>query len=334
MNAPAEPFDERSLEATFYRRIVPDELTGPEPEGGITPELVVRTEQPGAHLVTPQRLALLDDEWAADAGYVIVPSLRTLECYHEDWIELHDAALHGNFSAAATLRSAARWWQDASLEWARSHGCHTYLQHLPPEDPPRLHRLARSFTLAGYNVRLVAAAVPAALSGLAAMEYSAYAAASGLRGTVPTGHAHAHRAIPEMIKTAEACRDIHRITILSRDGVIHDTSRGRDGDWDRPGSHSAAERARQHTFTDVECVALTNRVIRVLDTLDDRHLETGTIRALGEEVIANLIASDGGLADAVGEFRAQRALLAVEHGIGIRDTLDPPQPPPDLGPEP
>ena len=214
------------LEEIFQRIIVPDYLLRSSPQPQQRPEAVLLGGQPGAGKSTIA--AQLQRQFAGHGGLVWV-TWDDFRPFHPDYERLlteQPAAMPD------VTRPAARWWQDRAAAWLRAGRYNTLLEG-GFRDPSAVLASAESFAEAGYHVHVSALAVPAALSRLGIIErYARQAEVAGAgRWTTAASHDADYTGTVETLRLAHASPAVARISLWTRDGLIHDDHRDPAGRW-------------------------------------------------------------------------------------------------------
>jgi UDP-N-acetylglucosamine kinase len=214
------------LEQTFEQIIVPDYLLRSSPQPQRHPVAVLLGGQPGAgkSTIADQLQRQVD----AHGGLVWV-TWDDFRPYHPDYERLlaeQPAAMPD------VTRPAARWWQDRAAAWLRAGRYNTLLEG-GFRDPGAVLDSAGLFAEAGYHVHVSALAVPAALSRIGIIERFARQvelAGTG-RWTTAASHDGDFRGTVETLRLAHASPAVARISLWTRDGLVHDDRRSPAGKW-------------------------------------------------------------------------------------------------------
>lgn len=343
------------LEATFRGAIV-DELIDPSlhrPVSGRHPQIVLMVAQAGAS--TGALHAELALEFNALGG--IVPLVTDeLRIYHPDhpWlVGEHPEAL------IEQTDQAARWWQDRAAEHlaVRSYNIAFEDRFSAPDD---IFDVVKSFDDFGYEVRVAATAVPAALSRLGIIEtYARSVAATGMGPWISAeDHDLSYDELTEILYRAETSEAVTAITLCDRSGVVHERRRDASGTWPADGipAIDALADARTEPLDVPQRTALVHRLAGTIEQVAETGFAPRPLYDMAALVANELAGWRPGL-DGRTAVRLNNAMVAllhadarpVEHPLdtalsdlaATNEALDQrPEPPPpleprdpDLGPE-
>jgi hypothetical protein len=200
-------------------------------------------------------------------------------------------------------RPAARWWQDRAATYLQAGRYHTLLEG-GFRDPTRVLATAERFADAGYQVRICALAVPAALSRLGIIErYARQIEVAGTgRWTTAASHDADYTGTIRVLRLAQASPAVSQISLLTRDGLIYDNHRDATGQWTLELSAvDVLSEARTTPLTRLQRIALANRLADTLDRLERAggahpalyEMATQVERALGPLVAVQLTDQPG-----------------------------------------
>jgi hypothetical protein len=114
-------------------------------------------------------------------------------------------------------------------------------------DPAVVTGTAERFAAAGYSVGVVATALPAPVSRLAAEQrFLGAPSPRAARWTPPTAHESSLRGSPAVLAELEACRAVTWVQLSARTQPIYDNTRTSDGHWQGP---PAADEHLRHEQT-------------------------------------------------------------------------------------
>lgn len=247
-------------EEIFLQVIAPRVLLANEPQRQERPELVLLGGQPGAGKTTASRS--FQREFTGRGGIVAVDA-DELRPYHPAY-ETLTAERHNVIPDA--IHETAGWWYDRAIDYLRARRYNLLLEG-GFRDPAAVIQTAEDFAATGYDVRVAAVAVPAALSRLGIIErYAAQLDHTGVGRWVPAArHDENYHGTPDVLQRAQDSPAVHRITVLTRDGRVYDRPTGR---WPTTTSPvEVFEEARAEPFTRLQRTALANRLADTLDGL-------------------------------------------------------------------
>ncbi|HZD68360.1 MAG TPA: zeta toxin family protein, partial [Actinomycetes bacterium] len=138
-------------------------------------------------------------------------------------------------------------------------------------DPATALATAERFAEAGYQVRICALAVPAALSQLGIIErYARQIEVTGTgRWTTAASHDADYTGTIQVLRLAQASPAVSRISLLTRDGLVYDNHRDPTGHWTSPvPAVDVLSEARDTSLTRLQRAALANRLTDTLDRLE------------------------------------------------------------------
>jgi hypothetical protein len=263
--------DRVTLEKIFADRVVPL-LRDMQAAPAAWPEVVLLGGQPGAGKTTSTRRFA---ELLADRGGLVDVSIDDLRRFHPRYEEF----LHDDTKMAAATRPAAMWWQERAAQWLRDNRYNVLLE-VGFRDPAGVLATAEAFAKAGYQVRLAALAVPAAVSRVGIIErYAEQRRRFGAgRWTTMASHDSDFAGCTSMLAAADGSPLIHRVTVLDRSGVLFD------------------EAARPGTLLRASDVLVSARSA-------PRDTDVGQLRSDLAEALA-FLEHDGGLTQPVREMAA------------------------------
>lgn len=328
-------------EEIFQQLIVPEVLLANEPERQDRPDVVLLGGQPGAG---KSSFSHHFEREFASRGRLVWVTWDDFRPYHPAYEQLLAEAPEQMPDAT---RATARWWQGRAADYLRARHYNVLLEG-GFREPDGLMATAQQFADADYTVRIAAVAVPAALSRLGIIErYAGQVERAGTgRWTTAASHDADYQGVPDVLRLAEDSPAIHRITVLTRDGMVYDRSAGQS-----PGTTSALdvlEEARAQPFTRLQRTALANRLADTLDRLratgaghDQLYDMAATVH---DDLMANAVLAgqapghrgqtiDAQLDAALTDL--DRANAALDASASLPDPgLEPPAPPsPEAGPE-
>jgi UDP-N-acetylglucosamine kinase len=278
---------EARMEEIFQRVIVPDLLLRSNPVPQQHPELVLLGGQPGSGKSTlaPQ----LQREFDGRGGMVWV-NTNEFRPFHPDYERL---VAEQPADMPDVTRPALLWWREHAVEYLRSERFNALLE-IGFRDPPWAAATAERFADTGYDVHVVALAVPAVLSRLAIIER--FARQSETTGTGRWSTAAAHEAhfngTVEVLRFAEASPAVSRISLWTRDGPVYDNHRDPAGGWTNPPSAvEVLTEARDTPLNRLQCVALTNRLSGTLERLERAGQAHPALHYMAAEVQQDLRAA-------------------------------------------
>ncbi len=191
------------LEEIFQQIIVPDYLLRSNPEPQQHPEAVLLGGQPGAGKSTASHF---HREFASRGSLVWVTwdDYRPFHPEYERLLQQRPADMPD------VTRPAARWWQDRAAAYLRAGRYHVLLEG-GFRDPTAVLATAERFAEAGYQVRICALAVPAALSRLGIIErYARQVEVAGTgRWTTAASHDADYTGTVEVLHRPEGHRRSH-----------------------------------------------------------------------------------------------------------------------------
>jgi hypothetical protein len=255
---------EARLEEIFQRVIVPDLLLRSNPVPQPHPELVLLGGQPGSGKST--LAPRLQGEFAGRGGMVWV-NTNEFRALHPDYERL---LAEQPADMPDVTRPALLWWRDRAVEYLRSERFNALLE-IGFRDPPWAAATAERFADSGYDVHVVALAVPAVLSRMAIIERFARQVETTGAGRWSTAAAHeAHfNGTVEVLRFAEASPAVSRVSLWTRDGPVYDNLRDPAGDWTNPpAAVEVLTEARDTPLNRLQCVALGNRLSGTLERLE------------------------------------------------------------------
>jgi len=252
------------LEEIFQLVIVPDYLLRSNPQPQRHPEAVLLGGQPGAGKSTtvPQ----FHREFASRGGLVWV-TWDDFRPFHPDYERLLSQR---PADMPDLTRPAARWWQDRAATYLRAGHYHTLLEG-GFRDPASVLETAERFAEAGYKVQVCALAVPAALSRLGIIErYAKQVEVAGTgRWTTAASHDADYTGTVEVLHRAASSTAVSRISLLTRDGLVHDNRRDPSGQWTiRASAVDVLSEARDTPLSRLQRTALANRLTDTLERLE------------------------------------------------------------------
>lgn len=317
-------------EEIFLQVVVPDVLLATESQPQERPELILLGGQPGAGKSTAAHG--FEREFARRGGLVVVDGddLRPLHPAYEQLM----AERPGDMPEA--IQETVRWWLDRATDylWARHYNVLLQGRFAGPDE---VMQTAERFAAAGYEVRVAAMAVPAALSRLGIIErYATQVDQVGTGRWVPNGaHDGNYDGTREVLRLAAVNPAVHRITVLTRDGAVYDRPTNRAPAVASP--VDVLDEARAEPFSRLQRTALANRLADTLDRLratgaghDDLY---DMAVAVNDDLMANAVLAGqapGHHGQSVGD--QLDAALADLNAAG--SALDASAPLPDPGPEP
>jgi UDP-N-acetylglucosamine kinase len=272
------------LEDIFRQIIVPDYLLRSDPEPQDHPVVVHLGGQPGAGKSTVA--AQLQRQFADHGGLVWV-TWDDFRPFHPDYESL---LAERPADMPDVTRPAARWWQDRAAVYLRDGRYNTLLEG-GFRDPQTVMAAALNFADAGYQTRVSALAVPAALSRLGIIErYAAQVEATGTgRWTTAASHDADYVGTAEVLRLAHAAPQVSRISLWTRDGLVYDTRRDRAGGWltPVPATDLLAE-ARDTPLTRLQRVALSGRLAETMARLEAAGLAHPAVHEMAGQVREDL----------------------------------------------
>lgn len=302
------------------------------------PELVMVVGQPGAGAAVAH-LQFIQGDYMHPAGIaregehpdgIVSIDLESYRTYHPDYEKLRRTRPQDLHAAtdADTL-----WWQNRAADYVRARRYNVLIERdWDGADPVLL--TAERFAGAGYDVRVAALAVPAAMSRLVLVEsFTRQAEASGSgRWTSAERHDAGYAATAQVLQRAEQSEAVSRVTVHSRDGIVHDKQREPNGRWPArsPGAVGVLSEVREAVLPRAQRTALANRLTTTLQHLERAGVAHLALYEMSADLAQDLAGApqtlDGkviaDLTTAMGELASANAAL---------DMLDPPDPGPDIG---
>lgn len=370
VSSPADPggvhgLTTAELEWTFREQITWD-LINPDPDadGVLAADLPVQQEHPEVTFLVAQpgagvsgRHADIQHEFDERGGVVPVVA-ESFRPYHPDYERTRAFSPQ---DLADVTDPAARWWADRSVEWLREWSYNVLVED-HSADPDRILATAGRFADAGYQARLVALAVPPAISRLTIIE--TFARAAEVTGAGPWVSAEAHDAsydaTAEVVRKAETSAAISRITVEmpvgALHGAVHDVERDPFGAWRARGPRGALldegrrspvevlTEARETRFTSLERRALAERLSTTIERLESVGVAYTRLYEMGVDVQRDLRSVgfetplterlDAALADLRAANRALDVTFGLEPDLGASSHVARAGPGPDAaGPE-
>ena len=210
------------LKETFEQVIVPDYLLRSKPEPQQHPEVLLLGGQPGAGKSTTA--ADLRRQFADRGGlvWVTMDDFRPFHPQCELLLAERPADMPG------VTRPVANWWQERAAAYLRDGRYNTLLE-VGFRDPGMVLATARHFASVGYQVHVMALAVPAVLSRLGIIErFARQVEVTGTgRWTTAASHDADYRGTVEVLRQAQDSPVVSRISLWTRDGLVYDNPRGR-----------------------------------------------------------------------------------------------------------
>lgn len=315
------------LEEIFQRVIVADYLLRSDPGPQRRPEVVLLGGQPGSGKSTT---ASQFQREFADRGGLVWVTWDDFRPFHPDYERL---LAERPADMPDVTRPAARWWQDRAAEYLRARRYNLLLEG-GFRDPAAVLATAERFAAADYAVHVSALAVPAVLSRLGIIErYARQAEVAGTgRWTTAASHDADYTGTVEVLRRAEASSAVSRISLLIRDGLVHENHRGPTGQWTtRVSAVDVLAEARNAPLSRLQRTALANRFAGTLERLQLTDIAHPALYDMAAQVKQDLAPFVADLTRALGHSHGP--LTAPDTGVGtILHTdpdlgLPPPEPP-------
>jgi hypothetical protein len=256
------------LDEIFRRVIVPDFLLRSNPVPQQHPEVLLLGGQPGSGKST---IAPLFQRQFVGRGGLVWLNWDDFRPFHPDYERLL-AERPGDMPDVT--RPAARWWHHQGAEYLRVRHINALLE-AGFRDPGWVETTAERFADSGYDVHVVALAVPAVLSRMAIIERYAWqceVTGSGRWSTAASHEAHFNGTV-EVLRFAEASPAVSRVSLWTRDGPVYDNLRDPAGDWTNPpAAVEVLTEARDTPLNRLQCVALGYRLAGTLERLERLQL--------------------------------------------------------------
>lgn len=176
-----------------------------------------------------------------------------LRAYHPGY---RDLAVNDPLAMPAATAPTSSGLIRLALDHAIEHGYPVLLEGTF-RDPAMVIDTAARFAEAGYRVEVVAVAMPAPVSRLAAEERFLRARRGEVgRWTPPEAHETALAGSPEVVAALEALPAVARIQVYTRDRRLYDNRRTESGAWEHEPHAAEVLRSEQtRELTAVEAVA-------------------------------------------------------------------------------
>jgi UDP-N-acetylglucosamine kinase len=315
-------------EEIFLQVIVPDVLLAAGPERQERPNVVLLGGQPGAGKSTATHH--FDREFARRGGLAVIDG-DAFRPFHPAYEQLLAQRPH---DLPEAIQATVRWWSDRATDYLRARRYNILLQGRFGR-PDRAMKTAEQFAAAGYNVRVAAMAVPAALSRLGIIErYASQLDHAGTgRWTPARVHDENYEGTREVLRLAATDPAVHRITVLTRDGIVYDRPTDR---WPSVATPVDVLEEGRAPFSRLQRTALANRLADTLDHL--RAIGAGhddlydMAAAVHDDLMANAV-----LAGQAPGYHGQSVSDQLDAALADLDkasaALDASTPPPDAGPE-
>jgi hypothetical protein len=315
---------------------------------GRRPQLVIVAGQAGAG-ASMAHMQFMQGDYMHPAGIapdgehpdgIVSVDFESLRTYHPAYEDLRRARPQ---NLDAETEADTLWLQNRVADHLRTRQYNILIER-DWDGPDPILLTAERFNTAGYDVHLAALAVPAPVSRLALIEsFTRQADVTGTgRWISAERHDAGYTTTAGALRRAETSEAITRVSVHTRDGIVHDKQRQPNKPWPprAPAAADVLTEARESPLPRTQRTALGNRLAAALERLERLGVAHLALHDMGAEIAKDLVGESTSPRDQllVDLTTAMSDIAAADEILGATDSpaFDAgPEPGPDLGtPEP